>query len=109
MTDTIPNSSSQHQDHKFIENVVLDYTHNDLTRFFGEPVHQQQIVLNDAMSEFYNNLTGVYTESQRQAEDIPIIEKTWNRSEELHITVWYEKQANLVPKAYLIWPKGSEF
>lgn len=77
---------------------------------FGTPFKQERFLLDNMYGEFWGNIYYKYSENERQSKSIYIKEITWEKDFENYITIWYEeKNSKLIPKAYLIWNKESEF
>jgi len=93
---------------KLNKNMLLEKSNAD--KIFGKPIKQERILLNELYGEFRGNIYYKYTEYERQHSSIYIEEITWEKDDKNYITIWYEIQnKKLIPKAYLIWDKLSEF
>ncbi len=77
---------------------------------FGTPIEQQKLLLDNMYGEFYVSIYYKYSEKERQSKSIFIEEITWEKDDKNNITIWYEHLNKVLkPKAFLIWPKESEF
>ncbi|MCF6298240.1 MAG: hypothetical protein L3J08_09715 [Flavobacteriaceae bacterium] len=93
---------------KINRNMLLEKS--DAIKKFGNPLKQEKILLEDLYGEFRGNIYYKYSEHERQSKSIYIKEITWEKDDKNYITIWYEiKGKELIPKAYLIWDKQSEF
>ncbi len=85
-------------------------TQQDAIRSFGNPIRQEKMLIDEMYGEFRGNIYYQYTEYERQSRSIYIEEFTWEKDHKNYITIWYEiNNKKHIPKAYLIWDKGSEF
>ncbi|MDO6761816.1 hypothetical protein Q4566_16535 [Tamlana sp. 2_MG-2023] len=93
---------------KITQNMLLEKS--DATKILGKAIKQEKILLDDLYGEFRGNIYYKYSELERQSKSIYIEEVTWEKDDKNYLTIWYEvENKKLIPKAYLIWDKQSEF
>ncbi|WP_452220835.1 hypothetical protein [Lacinutrix salivirga] len=89
---------------------IMSLNKNEAIKKYGKPIKSHSESLDNLQGEFYNSLQDAYKDLKTTPTLIQIEELIWTKDSLHNITVWYQKEAKeSLPKAHLIWEKGSEF